>query len=377
MRHETQLGLLDRLLDHVDRKTTQLAATDSSVPVAWYTSPERLSGETQLFRRHPIVVAHVSELPAPFDFVTHDATGVPLLVVRDREGELHAFLNVCRHRGAKLITEARGTRKGFVCRYHAWAYDLAGKLIHVPQQEAFPSLNPQQAGLVALPLKVVAGFIWVTPTEATKLEPDLGPYAEDLDGFGLTTHHLHRKVVERRACNWKLVIDAFLEGYHVKSLHRDTLARFFTDTSVADTFGPHVRSAGARRNLAEAREVPRERWDVRTYATVFYFLFPNTVLVFHPDWVSQITMFPDGTDHSWYQHAMLIPALPKTDAERAHLDKTFDLIEGNVFQKEDLSIAESIQRTLGSGANQQFRIGRLEDSIRHFHQALDRAITDG
>jgi hypothetical protein len=96
--------------------------------------------------------------------------------------------------------------------------------------------------------------------------------------------------------------------------------------------------------------------------------------VFHPDWVSHISVCPDGTDHLVYTHHMLIPAAPTSDAERAHWDRTFQLIEERVFQAEDLSIAESIQATLRSGADDHFRIGRLEYPIQHFHDAIERAL---
>jgi phenylpropionate dioxygenase-like ring-hydroxylating dioxygenase large terminal subunit len=382
MRHATQVALLERMLAHVEAGTTQLAETDATVPVDAYRSEARHQIEQRiLFRRYPVAVGHASELASPGDFITHDATGVPIVAVRDREGRARAFVNACRHRGTRLVTEPCGHhKKALVCPYHAWAYDLSGALLHVPQRAAFPSLVDEEAALVPVPVEIRHGLVWVRPGggAAIDLASWLGPLDDDLAAFGLGTHTLHRRVSQVREVNWKLVIEAFLEGYHVRSLHRDTIFRFFIELgTVFDAFGPHVRSVGARRTIRDARATPQAEWDIRAYATPFYFVFPNTILVFHPDWVSHISMVPLAIDRALYTHQMLIPALPETDEDRSHWDRTFDLIEGQVFQREDLAIADSIQRTLGSGANEHFRIGRVEHPIRLFHDAMERAFTDG
>jgi phenylpropionate dioxygenase-like ring-hydroxylating dioxygenase large terminal subunit len=378
VRHERQLEILDRLLGYVEARSTQLADQEARVPVSYYTSPERLAEESRvLFRRYPLIVGHASELPDPGDFMTHDASGVPLVIVRDAQGELRAFLNVCRHRGTRLVNEPSGRRKAFVCRYHAWSYRLDGSLLHVPLEEAFPSVKCEDTALVRVPIESRHGFLWVTPTPGAQRDvaASLGPFGEDLEAFGLANHHAYKKVVSTPKTNWKLVLDAFLEGYHVKSLHRDSLSRFFPEAgAVFEPFGPHVRSVGARKTILEARAVPRERWDIRAYATVFYYLFPNTILVFHPDWVSHLALYPAGTDRAVYMHTMLIPEMPTTEEARAHWEKTFQLIEGRVFQQEDLSIAESIQSVIHAGADTAFRIGRLEHPIRLFHDAIDLAL---
>jgi nitrite reductase/ring-hydroxylating ferredoxin subunit len=109
---------------HLDNRTTDAEPAPTFVPVDAYADES-----TRLFRELPLVVGHVSQLAAPGDFFTHDATGVPLLVVRGDDGELRAFLNVCRHRGTRVEPAACGTRKAFVCPYHAWSYGCDGALI--------------------------------------------------------------------------------------------------------------------------------------------------------------------------------------------------------------------------------------------------------
>jgi len=122
---------------------------------------------------------------------------------------------------------------------------------------------------------------------------------EDLDHFGLPDHVVRVSDVQRRATNWKLIMDAFSEGYHVKALHQDSVRPFFLDDgTVFDQLGNHSRTLGARREIVAARETDPGSWDFRAWTTPFYTLFPNNILVFHPDWISRITVFPDGTDHT-------------------------------------------------------------------------------
>lgn len=380
MRKDRQIAAIERLVAVTTGGAPEPELVESSLEVDRYTSAARLEAEQRvLFRQRPIVVGRVTDLPSPGSFFTHDAAGVPLLVTRDSAGIVRAMLNVCRHRGTRLVTEEQGSAKAFVCRYHAWTYDLGGKLGHVPLARCFPSLESQRdaSGLVELPCEVRHGFVWVLPTVGAELDMArwLGDFDDDLTSFGLADHVVFRRRAVTRAANWKLVMDAFLEGYHVKSLHQRTLARFFReDGVVVDMSGTHVRSVGARKNLGELAAAPRDTWDVRSCATVFYTLFPNSVLVFHPETVSHIALFPRGLGEVSFVHTMLAPREPASEEHRAALDKTWELIDGTVFGQEDLSIAESIQSVLGAGAQHTFRLGALEYPIRFFHEAIDRAL---
>jgi phenylpropionate dioxygenase-like ring-hydroxylating dioxygenase large terminal subunit len=378
MRHETQVSLIERMLELVERGEQSMLAEDWQIPVSRYFDEGRFALERdRVIRRQPIIVAHSAELPNAGDFVTEDFLGVPIVVVRDQDG-LRAFVNVCRHRGARIVGEPRGERrKAFVCPYHGWTYDLAGTLVHIPQAQGFPSCDPRRSGLVPLAVQERHGLVWVVPTPGAALSIDafLGPLADDLAAFGLERHVVPRKVVDRKRTNWKLIMEAFLEGYHLRTLHRDTIYRFFMDNcGLIEAFPPHVRAAGARRNLRDSLKKPRDQWDVREVLTVFYAIYPNTLIVFHPDWASLMTLIPEGPEETTYIHRMLIPAPPRTEEEERHWAQTFALIEGGVFQKEDLATAEGIQRGMRSGANQVLTVGRFESGIRFFHEALSRTI---
>ena len=382
MRRDRQVAGIERLLSVVSSGAPEPSLTESTLEVDRYTSPSRLEAERRvLFRKLPIVVGRETDVPEPGSFFTHDAAGLPLLVTRDASGKVHAMLNVCRHRGTRLVSEESGKAKAFVCPYHAWTYDLEGRLGHVPLARCFPSLESgarerDESALVELPCETRHGFVWVLPTTGAPLDVAgwLGEFDDDLTSFGLADHVVFRRSSAVRKANWKLVMDAFLEGYHVKSLHQRTLSRFFGDEVVVDMSGSHVRSLGARRNLPELATAPRDQWDVRAVATVFFTLFPNSVLVFHPDTVSHIALFPHAIDEVTFVHTMLATKHPETDEARIALEKTWDLIDGKVFAKEDLVIAESIQSVLHADAQPSFRLGLLERPIRFFHEAIDHAI---
>jgi phenylpropionate dioxygenase-like ring-hydroxylating dioxygenase large terminal subunit len=363
--------LIARLRAEIERPSPCTLA-DATVSTDAYTSDARAAGERALFRRVPLAVAHASEIAEPGSYVTREIAGVPVLVTRDETGEPRAFVNVCRHRGTRLVDAPCGKAKAFACRYHAWTYDLRGSLVHIPHRETFPTVDEAARGLFALPCEARHGIVWslLTPGASLDVRAHLGAdIDDDLADFGLGDHVVARSVVERRPCNWKLVIEAFLEGYHAKYLHQRTIARFFIDGGVVfDRFGPHVRSAGARRELKKDASLA----SLRAAATMFYFVFPNTILVFHPDWVSHVTMVPESAGESMYTHAMLVPRSELS--RREHWDETWDLIERNVFQAEDLSVASSIQASLSAGVEREFRLGGLELPIRYFHDELESAL---
>jgi phenylpropionate dioxygenase-like ring-hydroxylating dioxygenase large terminal subunit len=370
--------LAERLVGNIAAEAYEMSPDQWTLPVSRYHSDDRLARErATLFRRHPIAVGPASELE-PGTCLRHDALGVPLLVARDERGTLHGFLNVCRHRGMRLVDEdGVCRRKGLVCPYHGWTYGLDGTLRHVPHADAFPDVDTGGHGLVAVPVAERHGLVWVLPTPGAGLDVDayLGAIGADLDAFRLADHVLYRRIDLVRRANWKLVIDAFLEAYHIRVLHRDTIYRFFLDARAASDFvGPHVRSVAARRPAAELAGTPSAAWDLREHFTFTHFVFPNSVFIFHPDYVSHIAVYPVDADHVRWMHAMLIPASEATEQRCAHWEKTLTLIEETVFQREDLFAAEGIQAGVRSGANDVVTFGRLEFVLRHFHTTIDQAI---
>jgi len=381
MRPQVGLKVMRRLIAMAADPSSEVPTRSSQVSVGRYLDPAELERETlALFRRRPVIVAHVSEVPEPGDFTTENVCGVPLIILRDTDRTVRVFVNACRHRGSRLLSGEQGScKKAITCPYHAWSYRLDGSLLHVPNEEVFDALDHAALSLKTVEHEVRHGFVWVLidPPDGAALDmaAALGPVLDDdFDAFELETHHVARKVATTRTANWKLVMDAFAEGYHLKSLHRKSLSRFFLNGQILDDCAPHVRQVGARKTLLEVAKGPESEWDLRRDTTVFYNVFPNSVFVFHPLWLSQMSLMPEGVDRVRVVHRMLVAEEPTDDAERARLEKSFEHIHGEVFEKEDLAICESIQSTLRSGANSTVLLGGLEEGMRLFHVARDLAL---
>ena len=368
--------LAERLAADVAAQRMQLGECGTA-PVSRYLTEDWLAQErAKLFRAKPVILAHASELPESGACLRHDALGVPLLLTRDKNGALHGFLNVCRHRGMRLMEDNTCVRKTLVCPYHGWTYELSGQLRHVPHAEVFDGLDAAKQGLREIPVAERAGLIWgiAQPDATMDLDAWLGPIADELEFFGLGDAAIYRRTDVVRNCNWKLVIEAFLEAYHIRVLHRDTIYRFFLDSAAAsDLVPPHVRSVAARRRITEAAGAP-EHWDLRELCTFTYFVFPNSVFIFHPDYSSLITLYPLAPNRTRWVHSMLVPAALNTEEHRPHWEKTYELIEQGVFQREDLFAAEGIQAGMDSGANDTLRFGQLEFLLTQFHRSIEQEL---
>ncbi|SDH67080.1 aromatic ring-hydroxylating dioxygenase subunit alpha [Variovorax sp. OV700] len=356
-----------------------------TVPVSHYTDPQHWQQEqAALFGQWPIVAAHSSEIPIG-SALPFDALGVPIVLTRAADGRVRAFLNVCRHRGMALIAgsdpgaepaKAKAC-KALVCPYHAWTYELDGRLRHRLHAETFDGIDPATLNLVELPCDEASGLVVVkcSPGAAFSAEAFLQGLGAHMDWMGLPRMTVFRKVDRVYQANWKLTVDAFLEGYHIRVLHRDTIYPFFADAYTVNLHaGPHQDSLVARRAAFEAFEPPQGRDALCKLATPTQLVFPNTFLIWHPDYVSLIGMFSPAPDQVRWVHTMLIPPDRTGDDWTPHWEKTFQLIEQTVFQQEDIATAVAIQRGLSSGANTHFHLGRLEHEVLRFHHNIDEAL---
>lgn len=374
--HLAQFRRLLAQIESAEAREADMLAEPFHMAPDIYWRPERHELEIQkLFRRAPLLLGHAGMLPKAGDMLVLDVIGQPLLLVRGRDGEIRGFLNVCRHRGTRLCNgEDVQHRSQITCPYHNWIYDLDGKLKHVPLEEGFPGLDRSERSLRRIPLGVRQGMIFgvVDPDATMDLDGFLAGIDTDLGIFGFAEMPVFARAMTRRKTNWKLIVDAFLESYHIQRLHKNTIGPFFADNrAVMDRVGPHLRNVVARVEFAEIAGLPEAAWDARQHSTFAFLLFPNTILVLHPDYTSILTMYPTAADETLFSHVMLTPHAPRNEDEKAHWQRSFQLIEGGVFQAEDLHIAEQAQIGMASGANPTMIYGRYESGIRIFHETLD------
>jgi phenylpropionate dioxygenase-like ring-hydroxylating dioxygenase large terminal subunit len=377
-----QIDLLQRLLGHVENRTTSLADAPWHNDVRVYTDPDHLAAEQRvLFRQRPLLMGFASEWAQLGAYRTDEYAGVPILIVRGRDGVLRAFLNVCRHRGAQ-VAQGCGEARAFSCPYHAWTYDLAGKLMGIPDERCFAGVREQRPALVGLPLCEKHGLVWVIPTPARDgatafdIDPWLAGLGLELGSYGFASWSFYDRRVVPETMNWKILVDTFHEGYHIGFLHRDSL-RPILHGNVADfeAFGPNHRLTFPRRKLERLRNEPEETWDLMWNTTLIYSLFPNTLLMLQGDHVELARIFPrEGrVDRAVMDLALYVPRAPATDEERTHWDKNMQLVY-DVVTGEDFPVGRSIQPGLASGAQTHTVFGRNEPAMIHYHRSLRAAL---
>jgi len=379
MLHQDQVEQARKLLAHLQGRTTALAEGVYRNVVSDYTCPEQAARERDLFFRHgPLCIGLSCLLPAAGDFLTHDYAGVPILLVRQRDGSLRAFLNVCRHRGARLA-EGRGADvRDFSCPYHGWCYGLDGALLSRPDEASFAEIDKAARSLRALPLVEKYGMVWLSPTPGASfdVDPMLSGLERDLVAYRLDRYHHYETRVLQRRINWKVAVDTFLELYHLNVLHPRTVGPIlYSNLATFDAFGRNLRMIGARRTISELRETPEAEWDLIRYSAVICVLFPNTVFIMQGDHLETWHMFPagNGVDESVMYASLYTPQPALTESARRHWDRNMDLLMATV-EKEDFPLSEGMQRGFYSGAQQEVIFGRNEPSLQHFHKSVKAAL---
>lgn len=375
MQHATQVELIRRVFDFFDRRTTSMAPHVYRNPATDYTCRGQARSEHEkLFRDYPIVIGLSGRIPNIGDYLTDDLAGLPILVVRTSSGAVKAFLNVCRHRGARVANGCGAGKKAFVCPYHGWTYDLEGRLKRINPAEAFPDLKPEDHSLVPLPAAEKHGLVWVRPAPGAEFDPDdlldgLGP---ELASYRFQTASHFRTSLLHKKMNWKLAIDTFLETWHIGTLHRNTVASIFQpNINVFDAYGRNGRFILPRRSIVELRDRPEAEWDLLKHSAVIYLLFPNTLLVWQGDHLETWRSFPNGlaTDECVAEASLYVPEPPETKKAVRYWDKNMDLLLATV-EEEDFPVCVDIQSGFKADAQTHVTFGRNEPGLTHYHATM-------
>lgn len=380
MRRDVELVLIDQVLAQLHSNTPHMDDFGGSAPVAEYLEPQRYQQELeQIFKGFPIALAHASELAQSGDYITRQAIGKSLILMRGSDGQVRAFLNACRHRGAQLLSEASGNTRVITCPYHSWSYRQDGCLVGMPGKEGFCDHQTEALSLVSFPCAERYGLIWVqlSVQPAGEAEPAWDAWFaavdEELSALDIGSHYVYSARDVVIDANWKAVNDAFMEGYHFRFVHKNSVAPIYCDNQgVFTPQGAHYRYFLAHRKMLAQADIPREQRRLRENCLMVYQLFPATSVQVLPDHLFIHTLLPLGVDKSIIHNVMLVPQQPQTDKEHRHWKTNKDMVQKAL--DEDHQAAEGVQRGIASGANADLLFGRYEQGIVHMHEHFNQAL---
>ena len=348
-------------------------------PVSMFVGPERFQLEKErVFRRQPVPVTVSALLPEPGSVLTHNGYGLPLLLIRGRDGEIRCFLNACMHKGAKLVEDCAPHKLArLTCPYHSWTYSLDGRLIAIAREDVFEGLDKRTLGLAPLPVKEFGGMIWAILDQDAEpdfscLDPALG---DDLDHLGIPNVHVYARRTFDVKANWKLIMEPFQENYHVRRLHAASIGPMFVDgAGVVTPFGRHQRKIYGKGSF-DASLLSNPDQDIHKIVTHIYQLFPNGILITSPYYTSLMILMPQSEGRTTVEYFMLTPGAPQSEKVEDLYARSYKLIQ-HVFGNEDFRAAEISQEGLSSGALKEVIYGGMELTIPAYYDRLDASMVD-
>ncbi|MEG3124196.1 aromatic ring-hydroxylating oxygenase subunit alpha [Sphingomonas sp. GB1N7] len=371
----------ETMLDYVESNTTFMTEGAMTVPTRSYLDPDQWCAEIELiFKRAPLMLALSCELPNPGDYKAMDAVGLPVLINRDKAGQVRAFLNVCAHRGAPVAKEGHGNCPRFTCIYHGWTYGPDGRLIGIADPQKFGKIDKSTRGLKELPCEERGGMIFVvlTPDAPIDLDAHFDGFLEDFEAAGLKDwSFLGARVIE--GANWKIAFDGYLEGYHFSQLHPETISpRTFSNVTHYEAFGPNMRIGFAQRDIAKLRDLDRSAWGTQENNGFDFvrILFPNVSAFLAPEIAQIAQLFPGPTPDK--NRTVLLYARrepPRDDEDRAAIEAMITFLR-DVTYTEDYLIGLDIQKGLEANAHNDLVFGRNERGNQYFHEWLNWYLQD-
>lgn len=387
---EHRLALARRLRDHLRAKTSDLANGVLRIDAQIYVDEERFAAERQrIFRETPLVACLSTDVAAPGEFFTFDDAGVPILVVRSRDGQVRAFLNVCPHRGARLVREGSGKASRFTCWFHAWTFTNDGRLLAAPEKNRFGPEIDDCSHLTELPAEERHGLVFVvaTPGAALDLDAHLGTFADQIDLMGFQGMVPVTSTLMTARSNWKFILDTFYEGYHLSSMHQQTLApNYRSDTHIYDVFGPHFRFVNVARDVEKfLLEEHEDDWPIDYRLTGANYLFPNVYITAAPRpalskadggcFYAVFRIFPGETVGQTKIYLTLYGPPGETSAEYREQIETTCAAMVHLLTSEDFTMAEEAWPGLSAiPPGQRLIVGSQERLVQELELSIAKRI---
>ena len=351
------------------------------IPAGRYVDPDFLALEhAQMWKRAWLYACHADEIPEPGSWKLIRNTGAPIIIARDLSGQFRGYYNTCQHRGAPLVKEDSGQSRGFVCGYHGWSYTLEGQLTAVRDKRDFTDMDFACHGLKTVRVDTIGKLIFINEDkDAEPLANHLGPMAAELAQYQFE----NLDFVESRSyevdCNVKVLLDAFMEVYHLKSIHQSSVDRFLDHRGMTATLWPkgHSRMVTPNRRpdwtdpgtrgmpkLDSVTEIPRDN-------NVSYMIYPNFVMPPSDSGIPLLQFWPTGDRTSRVVSTWIAPQHDPANPHPQWADRTANW-ERILY--EDLQFAPQIQESLESPGFVEMPLNYQERRIYHWHEELDRRI---
>lgn len=344
------------------RKTVEtFTAGARTLPQRYFVAPEIFAEEqVKIFGRQWVCVGHQSQLAKAGDYLVQEVAGESLILVRDLQGTVQGFYNVCRHRGTRLCETASGHGAAIQCPYHAWTYALDGRLVGAPHMDDGPGFEKADYSLHAVRLALWEGFIFVSLSDLVPpLEKVFTPLAGKFGHWNLPLLRSARRIEYDVSANWKLVFENYSECYHCPGVHPLLSKVSPSDSAENDlTEGPFLGGFMAikqGKSLTMSGEAcARAVGDIKAedHARVFYYsIFPNMLLSMHPDYVMVHQLWPQSPARTliqcdWFFH----PDASGSDPSGYNPEDAIEFWD--MTNKQDWHVCELSQKGIESRAYQ-------------------------
>lgn len=375
-----------KLLVEMLKTQTQMAEAPLPLHKSIYTGEARFKAEREhIFLDQPLVACLSNDLPEPGSAILFDAAGPSIIVSRDSEGQVCAFLNMCTHRGAKLIEETEpwsGSSKRLSCPFHAWLFNSSGKLLGQPGKEGFEGCEMGKRDLIKVPCEEHLGLVMVRANPEggpINTEEFLGDYADVLVQLELWRATPVKKGVLTADSNWKFALDTYGESYHFSTLHKSTIAKTnYNDKNVFEPFGRHHRVSFPKLDLGDLLSKDESEWPDFEYGGV-HFLFPNTVIFFGAVapgmYFTQVfRLFPDGVGKTRCHFALYAPFGIVSEEHEKNCIAAYDAT-AEVVQTEDYRVAShGYSNLMTAPEDYHVVIGANEPALHSVHKHIAEVI---
>ncbi len=370
--------LLNSLKQRADLPRDATAEAQSLPPAVYHDAELLALEEDRIFSRDWLCAGRADEIAAPGDYLTFSIGKQPIFCIRQADGEIRAFANVCRHRMMKLL-EGRGSAKRFACPYHGWVYDMTGQAVRIPHM-------PKQDDPICLPeirVEIWQGWIYVTANahatpvaeKLAALEPMVARYRQEDYVSVVTEDH-------RWATNWKVLTENFMEGYHLPIAHRKTVGAWFSATEVTFpeerhsdfTYQIFAKDMDATYGVAHPDNTHlTDKWRNHT---VMPTVFPCHMYILAPDHLWYLSLRPDGPGHTHIRFGVAIAPEVKAawgDDPKPLADLTDFFARVNA---EDRALVESVTANASAPLSTPGPLSWTEHELRDYHGYLASRLVD-